>query len=71
MANIRSLEGFGYIIRLTIKYNDIGITINLIKENNNKILVLLKVINGKHDYPNDINVYLEAWSFFKRQINIK
>jgi len=44
MANIRSLEGFGYIIRLTIKYNDIGITINLIKENNNKILVLLKVI---------------------------
>lgn len=32
-------------------------------------VVLLKVINGKHDYPNDINVYLEAWSFFKRQIN--
>ena len=31
-------------------------------------VVLLKVINGKHDYPNDINVYLEAWSFFKRQI---
>jgi polyhydroxybutyrate depolymerase len=34
-------------------------------------VVLLKVINGKHDYPNDINVYLEAWSFFKRQIDIK
>ena len=34
-------------------------------------VVLLKVINGKHDYPNDINVYLEAWSFFKRQINLK
>lgn len=33
-------------------------------------VVLLKVINGKHDYPNDINVYLEAWSFFKRQINL-
>jgi polyhydroxybutyrate depolymerase len=32
-------------------------------------VVLLKVINGKHDYPNDINVYLEAWRFFKRQIN--
>ena len=30
-------------------------------------VVLLKVINGKHDYPNDINVYLEAWNFFKRQ----
>lgn len=31
-------------------------------------LVLLKVIGGKHDYPNDIDVHLEAWSFFKRQI---
>lgn len=29
---------------------------------------LLKVIGGKHDYPNDIDVYLEAWNFFKRQI---
>jgi len=26
------------------------------------------VINGKHDYPNDIDVHLEAWSFFKRQL---
>ena len=31
-------------------------------------VVLLKVINGKHNYPNDIDVYLEAWNFFKRQI---
>lgn len=31
-------------------------------------VVLLKVINGKHSYPNDIDVYLEAWDFFKRQI---
>jgi polyhydroxybutyrate depolymerase len=31
-------------------------------------VVLLKVINGKHDYPNDIDVYLEAWNFFKRKI---
>jgi len=30
-------------------------------------VVLLKVIGGKHDYPNDINVYEEAWAFFKRQ----
>lgn len=30
-------------------------------------VTLLKVINGKHDYPNDIDVHLEAWSFFKRQ----
>jgi polyhydroxybutyrate depolymerase len=31
-------------------------------------VVLLKVISGKHDYPNDIDVYEEAWAFFKRQI---
>ncbi len=31
-------------------------------------VVLLKVINGKHDYPNDINVYLEAWAFFKTEM---
>ena len=38
------------------------------KKNRKREVVLLKVINGKHDYPNDIDVYLEAWSFFKRQI---
>ena len=32
-------------------------------------VVLLKVIGGKHDYPNDIDVHLEAWAFFKRQIS--
>ncbi len=31
-------------------------------------VVLLKVIGGKHDEPNDINVYVEAWEFFKRQL---
>ena len=31
-------------------------------------VVLLKVIGGKHDYPNDIDVHVEAWKFFKRQI---
>jgi polyhydroxybutyrate depolymerase len=30
-------------------------------------VVLLKVIGGKHDYPKDIDVYEEAWQFFKRQ----
>lgn len=30
-------------------------------------VVLLKVIGGKHDYPNDIDVHVEAWQFFKRQ----
>ena len=32
---------------------------------------LLKVINGEHSNPKDIDVYLESWSFFKRQIGIK
>jgi len=31
-------------------------------------VTLLKVINGKHDYPNDIDVHLEAWEFFKRSM---
>lgn len=31
-------------------------------------VVLLEVIGGKHDYPNDIDVYLEAWEFFKRHM---
>ena len=31
-------------------------------------VTLLKVIGGKHDYPNDIDVHLEAWTFFKRQL---
>ncbi len=29
-------------------------------------VTLLKVIGGKHDYPGDIDVHLEAWQFFKR-----
>lgn len=32
-------------------------------------IVLLKVIGGKHDYPNDIDVHIEAWEFFKRQMS--
>ncbi|MBC3785824.1 alpha/beta hydrolase family esterase [Spirosoma utsteinense] len=31
-------------------------------------VVLLKVIGGKHDYPNDIDVHLEALTFFMRQL---
>jgi polyhydroxybutyrate depolymerase len=30
-------------------------------------VTLLKVLGGRHDYPNDINVYQAAWAFFKRQ----
>ncbi|MEO5890837.1 MAG: poly(3-hydroxybutyrate) depolymerase [Ferruginibacter sp.] len=29
-------------------------------------IVLLEVIGGKHDYPNDISTYEYAWAFFKR-----
>ncbi len=31
-------------------------------------VILLKVIGGRHDYPNDINVYEEAWRFFKEEL---
>ena len=34
-------------------------------------VVLLKVIGGKHDYPNDIDVHVEGWEFFKRQMKSK
>jgi len=37
------------------------------KERGKPEVVLLKVIGGKHDYPNDIDVHVEAWEFFKRQ----
>jgi len=38
------------------------------KEKDKPEVVLLKVVGGKHDYPHDIDVYLEAWEFFKRQM---
>ena len=38
------------------------------KEKGRPEVTLLKVINGKHDYPGDIDVHLEAWNFFKRQL---
>lgn len=30
-----------------------------------KQVILLKVLGGKHDYPGDIDVHLQAWNFFK------
>jgi polyhydroxybutyrate depolymerase len=38
------------------------------KKNGKPEIVLLKVIGGKHDTPNDIDVFLESWEFFKRQL---
>ncbi|GAB3918493.1 alpha/beta hydrolase family esterase [Larkinella terrae] len=40
------------------------------KEKGKPEVTLLKVLNGKHDYPNDINVYLEALAFFRRQMTL-
>jgi polyhydroxybutyrate depolymerase len=34
-------------------------------------VILLKVINGKHEHPTDIDAYSEAWKFFKRQMKKK
>jgi polyhydroxybutyrate depolymerase len=33
-------------------------------------VTLLKVINGEHNFPKDIDVYLESWSFFQRQMDL-
>ena len=30
-------------------------------------VVLLKVVNGEHNNPKDIDLFLESWNFFKRQ----
>ena len=38
------------------------------KANGKPEVVLVKVVGGKHDYPNDIDVHLEALTFFMRQI---
>lgn len=37
------------------------------KKKNKPEVVLLKVINGKHEFPTSIDIFLEAWNFFKRQ----
>lgn len=34
-------------------------------EDSKPAVTLLKVIGGKHDYPNDIDTYLYTWEFFK------
>jgi len=35
------------------------------KAANKPPVTLLKVVGGHHDYPNDIDVYLYVWDFFK------
>jgi polyhydroxybutyrate depolymerase len=41
------------------------------KEKNKPEVILLKVINGKHEHPSDIDIYIEAWNLFKRSIDKK
>lgn len=38
------------------------------KTPNHPEIVLLKVIGGKHDFPNDINIFIEGYRFFIRQL---
>jgi polyhydroxybutyrate depolymerase len=38
------------------------------KKPNKPEITLLKVLNGEHNMPRDIDVPLEAWAFFKRQM---
>lgn len=32
-------------------------------------VVLLKVVGGKHDLPNDVDVFVEAWRFFEKAVH--
>lgn len=41
------------------------------KEKTKPEIVLLKVLNGEHNNPKDIDVFVESWLFFKRQIELK
>ncbi len=43
----------------------------MFREKGRPEVTLLKVIGGQHNYPNDINVYLAAWAFFKQVERIK
>jgi polyhydroxybutyrate depolymerase len=38
------------------------------KQSGRPEVVLLEVVNGKHEFPKDIDVFIEAWEFFKRQL---
>ncbi len=48
--------------------DNISIEKHSYKKIKSREVVLLKVINGKHEFPKDIDVFVMAWAFFKRQI---
>jgi polyhydroxybutyrate depolymerase len=47
--------------------DSITIEKNSYQKSKAKEVILLKVINGKHEFPKDIDVFAMAWAFFKRQ----
>ncbi|WP_221391217.1 PHB depolymerase family esterase [Dyadobacter sp. NIV53] len=49
--------------------NDITVESYTFKNKKKPEVTLLKVINGKHEFPTDIDLFTETWKFFKRQIN--
>lgn len=69
-ANLAGYPGTPMMTRLEDTDPSDGKTIEryTYKEKGHPEITLLKVINGKHDYPNDIDVHVEAWNFFKRQL---
>jgi len=48
--------------------NDITVESYTYKKSGKPEVTLLKVINGKHEFPKDIDLFTETWEFFKRQI---
>ena len=48
--------------------NDITVESYTYKKKNSPEVTLYKVINGKHEFPKDIDLFIEAWDFFKRQL---
>ena len=48
--------------------NDITVESYTYKTSGKPEVTLLKVINGKHEFPKDIDLFTETWEFFKRQI---
>ena len=48
--------------------NDITVESYTYRKKGSPEVTLLKVINGKHEFPKDIDLFTETWEFFKRQI---
>jgi len=50
------------------KSNDVTVEKYTYQKKGKPEVTLLKVINGKHEFPTDFDVFEESWAFFKRQI---